>query len=90
MIELHLPLNNFDKFAPILTQKTKIMKKGILFIAVVFAASFASCKKDYSCKCTTGGVSVTGATQNETKKDADDRCELETTSYTTCEAVKAD
>lgn len=28
------------------------MKKTILFIAVVFAASFASCKKDRVCTCT--------------------------------------
>jgi hypothetical protein len=64
------------------------MKKVVLFVAVVITASFASCKKDYACKCTAGSVTVTGATVNETKKDAKDRCEAESKSGITCEAVK--
>lgn len=61
------------------------MKKGILFVAVVFAASFASCKKDYACAC--NGTEVPLTTQNETKKDANDRCEAYSSSIS-CEAVK--
>lgn len=64
------------------------MKKSILFVAVVFAASFASCKKDYACKCTYGSVSVTHDTFNDTKKNADDKCAGESTGGYTCEAVK--
>lgn len=64
------------------------MKKSILFVAVVFAASFASCKKDYACKCTYGSISATGATFNDTKKNAKDRCAGESTGGYTCEAVK--
>ena len=33
-------------FANITNLKSKKMKKVILFVAVIFAASFASCKKD--------------------------------------------
>lgn len=64
------------------------MKKSILFVAVVIAASLASCKKDYACKCTYGSLTVTGDTVKETKKDAKDRCEAETKSGWSCEAVK--
>jgi len=43
------------------------MKKVILFIAVVSAFSFASCKKDRVCTCTTsytsGGQTTTGDPQ---------------------------
>ena len=57
------------------------MKKVILFVAVVIATSFASCKKDYACKCSNTVVPAT--TQNETKKDAKDRCaKLNTSTYT--------
>lgn len=62
------------------------MKKSILFVAVVFAASFASCKKDYACKCS--NTVVPGTVQNQTKKDANDRCEKLSTSSYTCEAEK--
>lgn len=72
------------------------MKKVLLFVAVVFAASFASCKKDYQCECTTtaGTVSTTatGGTFKETKKKAEEACEADSQSYGTvsvdCEAVK--
>ena len=62
------------------------MKKVILFTAVVIAGSFASCKKDYACKCS--GTIVPATTENETKKDAKDRCEKMSTSAYTCEAEK--
>jgi hypothetical protein len=66
------------------------MKKIVLFAVVMGALSFASCKKDYACKCTTGNVAVTGSSVKQTKKDAKDRCANSSNSYTTCEAVKAD
>lgn len=36
------------------------MKKVLLFIAVVSAASFASCKKDRTCTCTTTSTGYSG------------------------------
>ena len=52
------------------------MKKVLLFVAVVTAASFASCKKDRVCTCTTtytGGISAgtpQTTTYTESKKSA--------------------
>lgn len=64
------------------------MKKSILFVAVVFAASFASCKKDYACVCTYGSLSKTGTTFKDTKKNAEDKCAGESIGGYTCEAEK--
>ena len=60
------------------------MKKVLLFVAVVSAASFASCKKDRVCTCTStftpaGGGSATTSTQVTTytkakKGDARSHC----------------
>ena len=77
------------------------MKKGLLFVAVISAFSFASCKKDHTCTCTavdtpTGGGTATTTvstwTINDAKKgDARANClnSTETSSYgtrvTTCE-----
>lgn len=49
------------------------MKKVLLFVAVVTAASFASCKKDRVCNCTTstspgGTATVSTVTYTEAKK----------------------
>ena len=44
------------------------MKKVLLFIAVVSAFSFASCKKDRTCTCTGANPSVT--TYKQSKKAA--------------------
>lgn len=74
------------------------MKKVMLFAAVVTAFSFASCKKDYTCKCTTvyaGGssptvVSETGSYKATKKKSKTVCAGLESTDAsqtTTCEAV---
>jgi len=57
------------------TLKTIKMKKVLLFVAVVAAISFVSCKKDRVCTCTTttGGVSGTADVVTYTKslkKDA--------------------
>ncbi len=69
--------------------------KKVLAVAVFAAFGLMSCKKDYTCECTTdfGGVSsTTSLTINNTKKKAKDACDgLEssasvggTTSSTTC------
>ncbi len=65
------------------------MKKTLLFIAVVSAFSFASCKKDHTCTCTD---STTGATAqvtiypSSTKANAQANCLSSTTAgvTTTC------
>lgn len=51
------------------------MKKVLLFVAVVTAASFASCKKDRTCTCTStsGGVTTTTVTVIHEAKKADAR-----------------
>ncbi len=56
------------------------MKKTSLLIAAIAVSSvvFTSCKKDYSCTCTTtiGGLSSTSTHDlpKQTHKDADDAC----------------
>ncbi|MES2593019.1 MAG: hypothetical protein V4608_14145 [Bacteroidota bacterium] len=42
------------------------MKKGILFVAVIAAFSFASCKKDRICSCTSTYNGVAGTTADVT------------------------
>ena len=77
------------------------MKKVLLFVAVVTATSFASCKKDYTCKCTTtysGSFAGTPSSTVDsgkfktTKKKAKTICDVyessDSNSTTTCEAVK--
>ena len=64
------------------------MKKVLLFVAVVTAASFTSCKKDRTCTCTTtfaGGTSVDVTTIHDVKKkDARGMCiGYQTTTTTT-------
>ena len=48
------------------------MKKGLLFVAVISAFSFASCKKDRTCTCTEtyNGASVPGGSQTITIEKA--------------------
>lgn len=65
------------------------MKK--VFFAAVAVLALASCKKDYTCECTTtgGGMNATvSATVNGSKKDAKDACEKGSTTVgevkTTC------
>ncbi len=63
------------------------MKKGLLFIAVVSAFSFASCKKDRTCTCTstttpgTTAATTTVKTYTDSKK-ADARAACLSYSYT--------
>jgi hypothetical protein len=52
------------------------MKKMILFGAFA-VLTLASCKKDYSCKCTGTSGGATGSTTttiNDTKKNAEAKC----------------
>ncbi len=51
------------------------MKKITLLAAVVIAASFASCKKDYTCVCTSNSVSYTYDLGKIKKKDAKASCD---------------
>jgi hypothetical protein len=63
-------------------KKTRIMKKITLLAIVACAFSLASCKKDYTCECTTtyNGITATGSTTiKDTKKKAKDACEKEST-----------
>jgi len=56
------------------------MKKVFLFVAVVSAFSFASCKKDRVCTCTTTDSTTGAVTESKTtlykvkKGDAMERC----------------
>ncbi len=60
------------------------MKKVFLFAAVITAFSFASCKKDYTCTCTTTAASgvpgvTTSTTIHDTKSKATTTCNNATT-----------
>ncbi len=58
------------------------MKKITLLAAVVvLAASFASCKKDYTCECTYNGVVIGSIKYKDTKKKAKDACEASNSTY---------
>ena len=50
------------------------MKKTVLFIAVISAFSFASCKKDHVCTCVTGGSSKITTYPNSSKSAARAHC----------------
>jgi hypothetical protein len=59
------------------------MKKVFLFAAVISAFSFASCKKDYTCTCTTSYAGLTASTSttiHDTKSKASSACTAEETS----------
>lgn len=52
--------------------------KKVLLVAAVVVVGLASCKKDYTCTCTTTGNGVTASvssTTKATKKDAKSSCE---------------
>lgn len=72
------------------------MKKVLLSVFALSMLSLASCKKDYTCSCTStsGGYSATSTiTIHATKKDAKDACDAfdatasagGTTATTACE-----
>lgn len=50
------------------------MKKSIFIVAALAAFSFASCKKDYKCVCSSGGTEFATYTITTTKKKAKDAC----------------
>ena len=50
------------------------MKKITLIAAVIVAASFASCKKDYTCTCSAGGGSNITKIIGVSKKTAQANC----------------
>lgn len=68
--------------------------KKIIAIAALSVFVLASCKKDYTCECTTTGngqTATASSTVNATKKDAKEACEGGSTSangYTTTCAIK--
>lgn len=52
------------------------MKKGFLFLGVLVAISFASCKKDYTCHCTdSSGATIIDYTAKMKKSDAKTWCD---------------
>ena len=55
------------------------MKKKMFFVAAAVAVlSLSSCKKDYTCECTTslGGITTSASTTiNDTKSNAEEACE---------------
>lgn len=58
------------------------MKKLIFTISAfaLVAVTMTSCKKDYTCECTFSGPGTSGsisATINDTKKNAQDKCEAD-------------
>ncbi|GDX52114.1 hypothetical protein LBMAG27_11610 [Bacteroidota bacterium] len=58
------------------------MKKALTLFAgvAVVAMLFSSCKKDYTCTCTSAGVSTPATFVKVSKKDATDACnQLNTT-----------
>ncbi len=62
------------------TKTQKNMKK-ILLIAAVAGMAMTSCKKDYTCECTTtsnapgvGSTTASGSTGKMKKKDAESKC----------------
>ena len=54
------------------------MKNIYFSAAMLVLVAFSSCKKDYTCECTTsdgqGGSAKTSVTITESKKDAEDAC----------------
>ena len=62
------------------------MKKIILPVIIIIAISFASCKKDRTCTCTTTYGSYTSTTlikAKSGKKDAENWCSANQTAVTT-------
>ncbi len=66
------------------------MKKVSLVLGVLFLMTLAlsSCKKEYTCSCSSGGVSVDFTIAKTTKADAKSKCDaLNVGLYTSC-AIK--
>jgi hypothetical protein len=69
--------------------KTKTMKKVMLFVAVIAAASFTSCKKDRECTCTTTTTTTTHV-YGSGFDDTDTDVSTETIIYKFTKAKKGD
>lgn len=67
--------------------------KKIAFVALaIFALTFTSCKRDWTCTCTATGGGVTSSastTINATKKDAEDACNAQQTTVSGTVSVTA-
>jgi len=48
--------------------------KKLIFLSVVFATLFTSCKKDYTCVCKSNGNTVSTTTIHATKSTATSDC----------------
>jgi hypothetical protein len=57
------------------------MKKVFLFVAVISAFSFASCKKDRTCSCTSSIINQDYPLDKSKKKDAEDACDALNTQW---------
>lgn len=57
----------------LLTSKFETMKK-ILLLGSLGLIVLASCKKDYTCTCKWNGLSYSTSTINDTKKNAESKC----------------
>jgi hypothetical protein len=54
------------------------MKKSIFLVASVAMLALASCKKDYTCECSTTnplGTTSSSLSINDTKKNAEEACD---------------
>lgn len=63
----------------------------MVLVAAVAVLGLASCKKDYTCECDNGEITITEKYQDTKKKDAKESCEALDETYgssTTCELVK--
>lgn len=61
------------------------MKKMILGVAALSMLALVSCKKDYTCECTStsgGSTATSSVTINDTKKNAEEACEASSASVT--------
>jgi hypothetical protein len=63
------------------------MKKSALLLGGLFLISIAltSCKKDYTCECTVGGVTTKVTLPKTTKKKAQDACDVYKVAGVTCD-----
>jgi hypothetical protein len=58
------------------------MKKVMMIAIVGGAFALTSCKKDYSCECTSGGSTYTLTIADAKKKDAENACDTWGVLYT--------
>lgn len=49
--------------------------KKLFLITIVGAFALTSCKKDWTCECTAGALSVSNTIKDKSKKDAKKDCE---------------